>query len=488
MRARTALGAAAAALAVAALPAAAPAISWNKEVRSVPGLRIPRVFVTVNDPDKAPGFMFLTPRAKNGQRTGPTILNADGKVVWFHRLSKTRTAAGLRPQMYQGKPVLIWGQRPPLLQEGDSYRGDARTTYNVIADRSYHIIARIRARGAGLHTDLHEFAISKRDTALVLSWRVENRNLERYGGPEHSAIINNFVQEIDIKTGKVLLNFSAARRISPRESYVKAPDTGAWDPYHLNSITEDTDGNLLLTSRHMSAVYKIDRSTGKVLWKLGGKGGDFKLSDAARFYYPHDAQREADGSITILDNHSGPVSLNKPSRALRLRVDTGKRTATLSRAFPHPAGNVNSNSQGNVSELPNGNVFVGWGISPWFSEYGPDGRILFAAHFKDAWSQSYRAFKADWHATPDSHPAIFARVGAGRVAAYVSWNGATDVATWRLMGGAAPNSLAQLGEAPWADFETKLGFGGQPAYVQAQALDASGSVIGLSPVIQPAKK
>src|SRR4051794_39305046 len=241
--------------------------------------------MTVNDDAKSPGFIFVTPRAKLGQSTGPTILNADGKVVWFHRLSPRRTASGLQPQVYRGNPVLIWGQRPPLVHEGDSYRGDPHTVYNVIADTSYRIIARIRARGHGVRTDLHEFRISKRNTALVLGWRVVARDLRRYGGIRQSAVLDNLVQEIDIRTGKVLLNFSAANRISPRHSYVRPPKgAGAWDAYHVNSISEDTDGNLLITSRHMSAVYKIDRRTGHVLWKLGGRGGKFRVSNPARFF------------------------------------------------------------------------------------------------------------------------------------------------------------------------------------------------------------
>jgi hypothetical protein len=476
---------AAVALAVAGLPTAAGAVSWNKEVKSVPGLRIPRVWTTVNDDAKSPGYIFVTPRAKLGQSTGPTILNADGKVVWFHRLSPRRTSAGLRPQVYQGKPVLVWGERPPLVHEGDNYRGGPHTVYDVIADTSYRIIARIRARGHGVRTDLHEFGISKRSTALVLGWRVLNRNLRRYGGPRHSAILDNVIQEIDIKTGRVLFDWSAARHLSPRNSYVRPPAKGAWDAFHFNSISEDTDGNLLLTSRHMSAVYKVNRRSGRVMWKLGGRHGDFRLGRGARFHYPHDAQRAPDGTITIFDNNAGPTAPGGPSRGLRLLVDAKKHTATVLRAFPHPAG-YKSTSQGNTDELPGGNVFVGWGISPWFSEYTADGRLVFAAHFKSAWSQSYRAFKADWHATPATAPAFVARPGAnGTIVAYASWNGATEVASWRVLGGGDASSLAPLATAPWADFETKLVVAGTPAFVQAEALDANGNVIGQSAVIQP---
>src|SRR4051794_22091871 len=303
MRVRLGLAAALAVLAVAA-PVAGAATSWKKAVHSVPGLTIPRVWTTINDPERSPGYIFVTPRAKLGQRTGPTILDANGHVVWFHKLSRARTAIGLQPQTYQGKPVLTWGQRPPLAKEGDLYSGNSHTVYNVIADQSYRVIARVRAHGRGINTDLHEFQITRGNTALVLGFRILNRNLRRYGGPERSAILDNVVQEVDIKTGKVLFEWSAARKLSPRTSSIKPPETGAWDAYHLNAISEDSDGNLLFTLRHMSQIVKVDRHTGHVIWRLGGKASDYKVSRSATFYYPHDAQRAPDGTITIFDNRS----------------------------------------------------------------------------------------------------------------------------------------------------------------------------------------
>lgn len=469
-----------------ALPAgAAAATSWNKGVRSYPGLRIPRIFKTVSDPGVSPGFIFLTPRAKPGQRTGPTILDSQGRVVWFHQLSRTRTAIGLQPQTYRGKPVLTWGQRPPLVEEGDLYTGNSRTVYNVIADENYRTIARVRARGRGVNTDLHEFVITKRNTALVLGFRTVPRNLRRYGGPSRSAILDNVIQEIDIRTGKVLLNWSAAGRLSPRDSSIKPPDTGGWDAYHINAISEDTDGNLLLTGRHTSTVYKIDRKSGKVLWKLGGKDSDFRVSSDARFVYPHDAARAADGTITVFDNRA--TALDKrygSSRAVRIRLNTRKRTASLAGEYLHPTSAI-ATSQGNARAITGGNMFVGWGSSPWFTEHAPDGRVVFAAHTQSAWNQSYRAFKGPWKGAPLTAPAVVASTRSGRLMAYVTWNGATEVAQWRVLGGANEASLAPLGAGPWQDFETKLTLPGTPAVIQVEALDASGAVIGKSPVVAP---
>jgi hypothetical protein len=481
-------GAALAALASAAVPAAGTAATpWNVAVRSVPGLHIPRVYTTVNDDQKSPGYIFTTPRAKLGQRTGPTILDAEGRVVWFHRLSSSRTAIGLQPQTYRGKPVVTWGQRPPLGKEGDLYTGNAHTVYNVIADQNYHVIARVRAHGQGINTDLHEFQITRANTALVLGFRTVNRNLKRYGGPEHSAILDNVVQEVDVTTGKVLFSWSAARRLSPRDSYIKPPATGAWDAYHINAVTEDSDGNLLLTGRHTSTVYKIDRHNGRVLWKLGGKDSDFTVSPSARFYYPHDASRAANGSLTIFDNRSTALdsSHGAASRGIDLRLDTKTRRATLARAFHHPSGNVLATSQGSARILDSGNAFVGWGSSPWFSEYAPDGHLVFAAHYQSQWNQSYRAFKGPWAGMPEDKPSVVASTLTGRLIAFVSWNGATQVARWRVLGGATADALTSLGEGAWTGFESKLDFPGKPAFIRLQALDAAGNLLGSTETIQP---
>jgi len=484
---RRPLVAAAAAAALAAAPAPALAASgWTKAVRSQPGFRIPRVIVTARDSQVAPGFIFVTPRTIYPGRTGPTILDENGHVVWFHRQSSRVSAQDLRPQVYRGKPVLTWSLSPPLLREGEVLtRGTTpQNTYNVIADTGYRIIKRVRAIGRGVITNGHDFVITSRNTALVLGSRTLPRRLTRYGGPESGRIVDDLVQEIDLRTNKLLFNWSSARHIPLSESIAPFPTNGYWDPYHLNSVSVDSDGNLLVSARHTSTVYKIGRRSGRIIWKLGGRNSSFRMGRGAQFYYQHDATRQADGTITLFDNGTDGAHRREPeSQAKRLRVETKARRVELVGSFRHPSGSGLATSQGNTGVLPNGNVFVGWGISPWFSEYAPDGRLLFGAHFTSVWHHSYRAFKAPWSGQPRTGPAIFARVTTSQVVAYVSWNGATDVAQWQLLGGNTEAALASLGTAPWADFETKLVFPGAPAFVQVQGLDASGTVIGTSAIV-----
>jgi Arylsulfotransferase (ASST) len=491
LQARAIRAAAVAALACLAAggSSALAASGWTTAVRSQPGFRIPRVIVTARDPNIAPGFIFLTPRTIYPGRTGPTILDKDGHVVWFHRQSYRLSAQSLRPQVYRGKPVLTWSLSPPLLREGEVLtRGTTKhNTYDVIADSSYRIIKRVRAMGRGVITNGHDFVITPRNTALVLGSRSVPRRLKRYGGPKSGRIVDDLVQEIDIRTGRLLFNWSMVRHVPLSESMAKFPKNGYWDPYHLNSVSQDSDGNLLVCARHTSTVYKISRRTGRIIWKLGGKHSSFRMGPGASFYYQHDALRQPDGTITLFDNGAtaDDHSHERESQAKRLRLDMKRKTATLVRRFKHPSGRGLSTSQGNANVLPNGDVFVGWGISPWFSEYASDGRLLFGARLSSVWHHSYRAFKGPWSAQPLTKPSVYARVGAGRVAAYVSWNGATDVVSWRLLGGSDPKSLAPIGSAPWANFETKLVFDAAPAYVQIQGLDAAGNVLGTSPVVKP---
>jgi hypothetical protein len=474
-----------AAVLVTAAAAAGAAPAERIALHSRPGVKVPIVTVTKNDPGTSPGNIFLTPRARVGDRSGPLITDAQGRPVWFHPLSAARTALGLQPQLYRGKPVLTWGQRPPIAKEGDLYKGNPHSTYDVIADDSYRIIARLRAKGSGVRTDMHDFVITKRNTALVLGFRFVRARLDRFGGPARGYVIDQVVQEVTIPDNRVLFSWSAVRHIPLDESYLRPGPTGTWDPFHVNSIDEDSDGDLLITARHSFAVYKVSRSSGRVLWKLGGKDSSFS-GNATQFFYAHDAHHESDGTLTLFDNAGSEFdTTHGPSKAIQLRLDMRKKTASVVREFSPPNGKVVSTSQGNARLLPGGNVFVGWGTSPWLSEHAPDGRVLFAAHMPSRIYQSYRAFKAVWHGKPLGEPAVAASTATGKLRLYVSWNGATEVAKWRVLGGDDGAALKEIAVADWNGLETKIEASATPKLLKVEALDANGKTIGTSAQVQP---
>ena len=75
-----------------------------------------------------------------------------------------------------------------------------------------------------------------------------------------------------------------------------------FDYAHTNSVNLDTDGDFLMSARNTWTIYKIDRETGNIRWRLGGKNSTFRLPPAARFAWQHDAHRRSDGAITVFDN------------------------------------------------------------------------------------------------------------------------------------------------------------------------------------------
>ena len=446
--------------------------------RSRPDLRPP--IVTVNTParDASPGYVFAA--AKNGpdeahpSQDGPMILGDDGDPVWLHPVrEEAQDAMDFKAQSYKGKPVLTWWE--------GVHGGFGRGEY-VVFDDSYREVARIRA-GNGYEGDHHEFLITARDTALIVIYGPARRDLSAVGGAADGAVLEGVIQEIDVASGEVLFEWHSLEHVGFDESYQRPqPDQReAFDYFHINSVDVDADENLIVSARRTSAVYKIDRRTGEVIWRLGGKRSDFEMGEGARFAFQHDARSRPDGTITLFDNRG--EDMGEPSRAVALSLDEGAMAATLAREYVHPE-RFFAIFQGNVQALPNGNVFVGWGSAPYLSEFGRDGKLLFDARFPDE-VESYRAFRLPWKGFPKDRPAVAAESrGAGRTALYVSWNGATEVAAWEVLVGRVPGRLEPLASAPSQGFETAVTFTTSEPYVAASAKDRSGRTLATSEAIR----
>jgi hypothetical protein len=69
----------------------------------------------------------------------------------------------------------------------------------------------------------------------------------------------------------------------------------------------------------------------------------------------------------------------------------------------------------------------------------------------------------------------------GRATAYASWNGATEVASWRVLAGPTATSTKPIATLARAGFETAVVLPSSTAagsYVSVQALSATGAVLG----------
>jgi hypothetical protein len=290
------------------------------------------------------------------------------------------------------------------------------------------------------------------------------------------------VQEIDLKTGLLLFEWHALDHVPLSASWVSVRSAQAFfDPFHLNSISLASDGNLLVSMRNTNAAYLIDHRSGRVLWTLGGKQSSFTMETGTRTWAQHNAVLHADGTVTIFDNGGGLPFVHPQSRGIRERIDVRQRTATLIREYDHDPS-LRVEVEGGMQLLPDGNAFIGWGAQRYFSEYDSSGRQIFDAHFNDPIA-SYRAYRFAWRGEPATAPAL-AVVPRGRAATnlYASWNGATDVARWRVLAGANARSLRFVGDEPKRGFETAILVHRADRRFAVQAVSASGRILATSRV------
>jgi hypothetical protein len=195
--------------------------------------------------------------------------------------------------------------------------------------------------------------------------------------------------------------------------------------------------------------------------------------------WQHNARMQPDGTITLFDNASDVATHSeRSSRALRIRLDLRARRATLVRAYTsNPA--LLSGSQGSVQPLSDGNTFVGWGAEPYFIEYGRKGRQLFTMHFNSP-LQSYRGYRFGWWGQPTTPPSIAAAATSNGTMVYASWNGATNVASWRVLAGASATALTSVGQFPKRSFETAMSVASTGPNFAVQAIDTAGNVLATS--------
>ena len=359
----------------------------------------PKVTVLQNSPGQANGLIFIAPKRAGiggGPQPGPVgpeIVDNDGRVIWFSPVTNGQVAADFRVQSYRGKPVLTWGQQSNF---GKLAGG---TSVNYIADDTYHVIATVKA-GSGLNADAHEFLLTPQGTALITIYDVVTADLSSVGGSTNAQVWEGSIQEIDVSTGKVVFEWHSLGKVAFDESYWPLPDssTAAWDYIHINGIALDDDGNLLLSARHTSTVYKLDRHSGAVIWRLGGKNSDFRFGPGAAFSFQHDPVIAGPNTLRLFDNEVNPKPVLLWSRVIWLKLDPTAKTATLIRSLDHP-DHLSVLSQGSAQALDNGNTFVGWGEPAHFSEFDSNGRMIFDATLPKGYD-TYRAYRFRWPPDP----------------------------------------------------------------------------------------
>lgn len=408
---------------------------------------------------------------------GPMILNSKLQLLWFHPGPANAYDLNLRTQTFNGKPALSWWQGVI------SNVGAVTSGEDIVVDQRYHTVATLQGTGGWILSP-HEFLVSGHD-----AWVTANENvpmdLTAEGGPADGVVTDSAVQEYDLTTGKLLYSWSALAHIPLSESRTHPVPGIPWDAYHINAISLVGANEFITSMRNTSAGYLVNRSTGNIVWTLGGNQSSFTFGPGATFSWQHNIELQPNGEVTMFDDACcavvGPGKFappDGPSRGLALKLNTATMTATLAAQYTHNPV-LETATQGDAIPLPNGNVIVGWGGQPYFTEFSKAGKVLLDAVFPGP-DISYRTYVAQWAGMPTGSPSAAGRTVKGKTTVYASWNGATAIASWTVLGGPSTRKLTKVASRAWRGFETSIKLKRGYRVLKVQALDAHGHVLGRS--------
>ena len=309
------------------------------------------------------------------------------------------------------------------------------------------------------------------------------------GGKTNATVTGLIVKELDPSKNEIF-EWRSWDHISIFDS--TSPLTDQYiDLVHGNSLALANDGNLLLSSRNLNEITKIDLQTGDIIWRLGGKQNMFTFTNGQPFAYQHDVRQLPNGDLTVFDNQ-GSQQAPAPSQGLEYKLDEVNKTVTQVWSFTHTPP-VFATFMGNVQKLADGNTVLGWGAPSQVTGYSfvtltevnPANQTILELTFDEPYV-SYRAFRFPWQGSPSIPPALAYKVNGNVLTLGYSWNGATEVASYKVFGGDSPQSLNWIEEKPRTDFETQSQLTGLPqgeCYFQVAAMDQNGNEMSRSNII-----
>ncbi|GBD86121.1 arylsulfotransferase [bacterium BMS3Abin03] len=260
----------------------------------------------------------------------------------------------------------------------------------------------------GVALDVHDLRVLSDGSYYIIGKELVTVDMSQYvsGGDTAAALITNSVHHMDADDNEMWSWYAIDHyNILDVDQYVDLTQHQI-DWTHCNSIEIDTDGNILLSTRNFDEVTKIDRTTGDIIWRLGGEKNQFTFIDDTRgFSRQHSVRRLSNGNLIMFDN--GHYLVPEYSSVVEYELDETNLTATLVRRYTRNES-VFSQSRGGVQELPNGHILISWGESqnPAVTEINEQDSVEFEMKFV-SYAHQYRAYRFKWETnlfavSPDS--------------------------------------------------------------------------------------
>ena len=330
---------------------------------------------------------FLAPFDIGAGNAGPylLIIRPDGEPVYYRRLNATAFDFKVQPN-----GNLTW------------YDNHEASGQYVEYDSTYTLVDRW-TMGNGYGTDLHELVLLQEGGALMMAYDFQTLDMSEIvdGGNPTAQVVGLIIQEQDADHNVVFEWRSWDHfEITDAEGLIDLT-AGFVDYVHGNSIERDVDGNLLISSRHLDEITKIDRQTGEVIWRWGGNNNDFEyIGDYEPFSHQHDVRRLPNGNVLMFDNGNG----HQPqySRAVEYRIDEVAMTAEQVWEWTGDPTRF-SIAMGSARRYDDGSTLIGWGLP---TEQRPRRTATLVVGDTTAWeltmgprTVNYRAFRGTWSGT-----------------------------------------------------------------------------------------
>lgn len=338
---------------------------------------IPQINVNFSD-NPSPGKILMSNIVFNVQIPNTPhllILNNDASVVFSRQMSAQVFDFNRQPN----------GNFTYFSRNGGKYY-ELDTNY-VRVDSFY--------TGNGYLTDIHELRVLPNRNALLMSYDKQIVDMSQVvqGGNPAAQVTGLIIQEIDVNKN-VVFQWRSWDHIPITDATHEDFLAVEIDYIHGNALEADNDGNILLSSRHLDEITKINRLTGNVIWRLGGKQNQFSFpNDPGRFSHQHGIRRLLNGNIIMFDN--GNYHTPSESRAVEYILDETNRIATKVWEYKNSPA-IYGNAMGFAQRLENGNTLISWGsVNPTVTEVKPDGTRALVMNLPSG-VFSYRVFKYNY--------------------------------------------------------------------------------------------
>jgi hypothetical protein len=427
----------------------------------------PNLYVTTNN-NPADGFIYMNYRYGQAYNV---ILDTSGTPVWYSRTWDHER--DFKVQKNDMLSVMIRGGfgRPQT---------DTRANWGFISfDQNFTAVTDTFRAEWGYDTDEHELQIFEDGSSYLIGIISETVDMSQYvdGGRTNARVDESMIQGFSPE-GEPVFAWAAWDHFDIRDLELDNLMGGTIRFPHMNAIARDEDGHILLSSRHLSEITKINIHTGEIIWRLGGAHNQFTfINDPLNgFRNQHDIRAIGNERYTLFDNGNGHIP--PQTRAVEYELDTLAMTATLRWQYQNPYGGY-SDIMGNVQRLSNGNTLINWADEglPKATEVTPDGQLAFEL-WLDGY-ETYRAFKFPWNGLSPV-PCLVAESHEEAVALFINKFGDLDVTRFRIYGGTSPNptqliATSESTVAALTDLESP-----QTWYFRTTAVNGAGQESGYS--------